>query len=128
MRERSNTLSNLTLLPPTTNSTLGDKGWPVKRAVYAACDYPMTARIAGDFDEQGGWTLKRVEDRAKALANVVTAIWPREIVDPHPVAQPANSPSEGWDVEEIAEGDDNTFGESLLQIEDLGDHSELADS
>jgi hypothetical protein len=77
---RIHCLANLTLLTPGENSSLGDAGWPKKHAAYSSCDYPMSNRIASMFDIEGGWTVERMEARARDLTSAVAKIWHRELL------------------------------------------------
>ena len=93
IQERIHALSNLTLLTPPLNSSLGNFGWEAKRPAYEGNAYSLTARVAEMFDPDGGWTIARLNERAADLATAVTQIWPRAFVPERDTSEPP--PDEG---------------------------------
>jgi Protein of unknown function (DUF1524) len=103
---RVHTLPNLTLLTPAENSSVGWKGWVVKRSAFEACDYPMTNQIARAYASAEQWGQQELDRRALELATLVNGIWPRCAVSPHAEADTG---------EVMPESDESDDDESELQ-------------
>jgi hypothetical protein len=120
---RRDALCNLTLLTPGDNSSLGHAGWPGKRARYAGYSYPLTARIAEQFDESGGWSSDRLDARADDLMEAASVVWTRDLVAERAVtfASPV-PPASGTGTDEDDED------EEVFPDDDLGEMASLLDS
>ena len=94
IRERLHSLSNLTLLTPAINASLGNKEWLVKAPVYGESGYSITKNIFEKFRSESNWGLEQLDARALELLRLADSIWPREYVAPRfvPLVKPASEP------------------------------------
>jgi len=68
----SKRLGNLSLMRALDNSGLKSESFEEKKQVYAVCPYVLTSQIA-ECDE---WTVDRIVERQKVLADLGIAAWP----------------------------------------------------
>ena len=82
IRERLNSLSNLTLLPPAVNASLGNKEWRHKAPVYGTSGYAITKNIFDLYGSNLIWGVEQLDARALELSHLADSIWPRDYVSP----------------------------------------------
>jgi Protein of unknown function DUF262/Protein of unknown function (DUF1524) len=65
-------LGNMALLDKSANRDLGNEEFSVKKAVFAASHFQLTAKVANDNVQ---WTPERIAVRQKQMAKLATAFW-----------------------------------------------------
>jgi hypothetical protein len=113
IRERINSLSNLTLLPSTVNASIGNRSWSEKLIAYENSGYALTREIHKVFADEVTWSTEQLDARAADLAKLSDLLWPREIVPPR-FLEEKNTNIEEELVDEFSEGDEDLILEDDL--------------
>lgn len=66
-------IGNLTLVSPTFNASVSNKGWAMKRPEFAA---QSKLQLNVDLGTSQVWDEARIESRAQSLASVALEVWP----------------------------------------------------